>query len=61
MEVLSRMLRKVEEEGLIRGFRASIATVDGLCISHLLFADDLCDAEPEQLLHIRWSGLVLRW
>ena len=55
------MLRKVEEEGLIWGFRASIAAVDGLCISHLLFADDLCDAEPEQLLHIRWSGLVLRW
>uniref|UniRef100_A0A2N9F7C8 Reverse transcriptase domain-containing protein n=1 Tax=Fagus sylvatica TaxID=28930 RepID=A0A2N9F7C8_FAGSY len=48
MEVLSRMLRKVEEEGLIRGFRAGSNAAEGLCISHLLYADDtilFCDAD----------------
>jgi hypothetical protein len=56
MEVLSRMLRKVEEEGLIRGFRAGCNVADGLCISHLLYADDnilFCDADPDQLLYVR--------
>jgi hypothetical protein len=56
MEVLSRMLRKVEEEGLIQGFRAGSNAVDGLCISHLLYADDtilFCDADPDQLLYVR--------
>ena len=56
MEVLSRMLRKVEEEGLIRGFRVGSNAVDGLCISHLHYADDtilFCDADPDQLLYVR--------
>ena len=56
MEVLSRMLSKVEEEGLIQGFRAGSNAVDGLCISHLLYADDtilFCDADPDQLLNVR--------
>jgi hypothetical protein len=56
MEVLSRMLSKMEEEGLIQGFRAGSNAVDGLCISHLLYADDtilFCDADPDQLLYVR--------
>ncbi len=54
MEVLSRMLRRTEEGGFIRGFHAS--RTDGLCISSLLYADDTIlffDADPEQLLYIR--------
>ena len=50
MEVLSRMLKMTAEEGLIKGFHASKATVPGVCILHLLFADDtilFCDADPE--------------
>jgi hypothetical protein len=56
MEVLSQLLIRTEEVGLIRGFKASSATVSGLSISHLLFADDtivFCDADRDQLLHIR--------
>uniref|UniRef100_A0A2N9GQ47 Reverse transcriptase domain-containing protein n=1 Tax=Fagus sylvatica TaxID=28930 RepID=A0A2N9GQ47_FAGSY len=56
MEVLSRMLRKVEEEGLIRGFKAGCNAAVDLSISHLLYADDtilFCDADPDQLLYIR--------
>uniref|UniRef100_A0A2N9GXU6 Reverse transcriptase domain-containing protein n=1 Tax=Fagus sylvatica TaxID=28930 RepID=A0A2N9GXU6_FAGSY len=56
MEVLSRMLRKVEEEGLIRGFRAGSNAAEGLCISHLLYADDtilFCDADLDQLVYVR--------
>ena len=50
MEVLSRMLSRTEEAGLIRGFRAVKAQEEGLSISHLLFADDtvvFCDADPD--------------
>jgi hypothetical protein len=56
MEVLSQMLRRIEEAGLIRGFKAGKATVSGLSISHLLFADNtivFCDANPNQILHLR--------
>uniref|UniRef100_A0A2N9GD56 Reverse transcriptase domain-containing protein n=1 Tax=Fagus sylvatica TaxID=28930 RepID=A0A2N9GD56_FAGSY len=55
MEVLSQMLRRTEEEGLIRGFKAGKARGNGLSISHLLFANDtivFCDAIPDQLLHL---------
>uniref|UniRef100_A0A2N9GQ21 Reverse transcriptase domain-containing protein n=1 Tax=Fagus sylvatica TaxID=28930 RepID=A0A2N9GQ21_FAGSY len=56
MEVLSQLLRRTEEVGLICGFKAGSATVSGLSISHLLFADDtivFCDADRDQLLHLR--------
>ena len=56
MEVLSKMLRRTEEVGLIRGFKAGKLSEAGLSISHLLFADDtivFCDADPEQFLHPR--------
>jgi hypothetical protein len=54
MEVLSRMLGRTEEGGFIRGFQAG--RTDGLCVSHLLYADDtiiFCDVNPEHLLYIR--------
>ena len=50
MEVLSRMLKRVEGAGLIRGFKAVGKRGEGECVSHLLFADDtllFCDAEVE--------------
>jgi hypothetical protein len=56
MEVISRMLSRMEEAGLIRGFKAGKPQEEGISISHLLFADDtivFCDADPEQLLHLR--------
>ena len=56
MEVLSRMLKRVEGAGLIRGFQAVGSRGVGECVSHLLFADDtilFCDADVEQILHVR--------
>jgi hypothetical protein len=56
MEVLSQLLRRTEETGLIRGFKVGSATVSGLSISHLLFADNtivFCNANRDQLLHFR--------
>jgi hypothetical protein len=56
MEVLSRMLRKVETEGLIRGFRVGCNVVDGLSISHILYADDTIlfgDANPNRLTYVQ--------
>ena len=50
MEVFSRMLRRVEGAGLIRGFKAEDRRGGGECVSHLLFADDtilFCDANVE--------------
>ena len=56
MEVLSRLLRKTEESNLIRGFHVGEVNSVGVCISHLLFADDTIlffDAFKEQMLSIR--------
>ena len=56
MEVLSRILKKTEDSGLLRGFHVGPINSIGVCISHLLFADDtilFCDASREQLLSIR--------
>ena len=56
MEVLSRMLQRMDEAGLIRGFEVGRAMGVSVSISHLLYADDtilFCDADLHQLLHIR--------
>ena len=60
MEVLSRLLKRTEEGGFIKGFQANSHSQGGLCISHLLFADDtilFCDATREQLLYI-WMVMI---
>ena len=56
MEVLSKILKKIEENNLIRGFHVGAVNSVGVRISHLLFADDtilFCDASRDQLLSIR--------
>ena len=56
MEVLSRILKKTEENNLIRGFHVGVVNSVCVRISHLLFADDtilFCDASRDQLLSIR--------
>ena len=58
MEVLSRMLKKVESEGLIQGFSAGGNANSGLRNSHLLYADDtilFCDVNTTQLLYVRMA------
>ena len=55
MEVLSRLLKKIEECNLIWGFHAGSVNSVGVHISHMLFLDDtvlFCDASREQLLSI---------
>ena len=56
MEVLSRILKKTEECGLLHGFHMGPINSIGVRISHLLFADDtilFCDTSRDQLLSIR--------
>ena len=56
MEVFSRMVKRMEMAGLLNGFKADGRRGRGECVSHLLFADDIilfCDAEVEQVLHVR--------
>ena len=50
MEVLSRILKKTEENNLIRGFHVGAMNSVGVRISHLLFTDNtilLCDASRD--------------
>ena len=56
MEVLSRILKKTDENNLIQGFHVGVVNSVGVRISHLFFANDtilFCDASREQLLSIR--------
>ncbi|XP_065627152.1 uncharacterized protein LOC112033876 isoform X2 [Quercus suber] len=56
MEVLSSILKKTEEGGFIQGFHVGPINSIGICVSHILFADDailFCDASREQVLSIR--------
>ena len=56
MEVLSRILKKIEDSGLLRGFQGGPVNSIEVHISHLLFADDTIlfyDASRDQLLSIR--------
>ena len=56
MEVLSRILKKTEDCGLLLGFHVGPSNPIGVRISHFLFADDtilFCDASRDQLLSIR--------
>ena len=60
MEVLSKMMKRAEGAGLLWGFRADGRQGEGVCVSHLLFADDtilFCDADEEQILHV-WMFLL---
>ena len=48
MEVFSKMMKRVEVAGLLRGFRANGRKGEEVCVSHLLFANDtilFCDAD----------------
>ena len=56
MEVLSHIMKKIEEGGLIQGFHVGSNNSTDIRISHLLFADDtilFCEASREQILSIR--------
>ena len=55
MEVFSKMIKRVEGVGLLRGFKADSRRGGGVCVSHILFADDtilFCDANEEHILHV---------
>ena len=55
MEVLSQILKKIEDIGLLCGFHMGPVNSIGVRISHLLFADDtilFCNASRDQLLSI---------
>ena len=56
MEVLSRILKKTKNSGLLCGFHVGPVNSIGVRISHLLFIDDtilFCDASREQVLSTR--------
>ena len=56
MEVISKILRKTEECGLIHGFHVRPVNSVGVRISYLLFVDDttlFCDVSRDPLLSIR--------
>ena len=49
MEVLCKILKKIEERGLIHGFHVRLNNIDGECISHLFanYTILFCDASRE--------------
>ena len=49
MEVLPKILKKIEESGLIHGFHVRLNNTDGECISHLFanYTILFCDASRE--------------
>ena len=56
MEVFSKMIKRVEGAGLLRGSKANGRQGGRVCVSHLLFADNTIlfyDANEEQILHVR--------
>ena len=56
MEVLSWMSKSVEGVGLNSSCKANDNGANGVCVSRILFADDtflFCDADVEQIFHIR--------
>ena len=60
MEVINTMLRRTKKRGYIWGSKVGSNVVVGLCILHLLFADDrivFYDANYEQILYI-WMVLT---
>ena len=57
MEVFSRILKKTEEGGLLRGFHVRLINSIGISISHLPFADDtilFCDASMSSCFRLGW-------
>ena len=50
MEVFNKMMKRAEKANLFRGFSIDGRWGGGVCVSHLLFADDtilFCDADEE--------------
>ena len=63
MEVFSKMMKRAKRADLLRGFRANSRRGEGVCVSHLLFADDtilFCDADEEQILHVQMHLLCFQ-
>ena len=55
IEVFLKMMKRAEGASLFRGFRANGRRGGGVCVSHLLFANDtilFCDVDEEQILHV---------
>ena len=56
IEVFSKMMKRVEGVGLLRGFKADGSRGGGVCVSYLLFANDMilfCNANEEKIQHVR--------
>ena len=63
MEVFSKMMKRAEGASLLRGFRANGRPSGGVCVLHLLFADDtilFCNADEEQILHVQMLLLCFK-
>ena len=63
MEVFSKMMKRAKGASLFQGFRVDGIWGGGVCVSHLLFGDDtilFCDADEEQILHVRILLLCFR-